>query len=176
ESGRYKERTSEALREAGGFDGVRNVFAGFLAAKPRRRKNFCRVGELERIESAPHALHGGEIRLGKHFGHHALFFFAHSVLTSDGSAGGEAKLEDFHRQRKGSILLAGDAAIVKDKRMEIAVACMKNIGDTQAVLLTEARNFVHHLRKGRARDYAVLDYIVRGYVANCGESSFAALP
>lgn len=46
------------------------VFAGFFAAEAGSWENFCGIGELEGIEGAADALHGGEVGFGEHFGHH----------------------------------------------------------------------------------------------------------
>ncbi len=155
---------------------MRNVFAGLLTAEARRGKNLCGIRKLQGIEGGADALHGGEIGFGKHFGHHALFFFADAVFAGDGAARGEAKVENFHRKRESAFFLAGNPAVVENEWVEIAVAGVKNIGDAQAGLLTEPRDFSHHLRKGGAGNHAVLDDVVGRDAAHGGEGRFAAFP
>src|ERR671925_1708308 len=126
----YKDdRTLEALRESGDFERMRGVFAGFFAAQARSRKNLAGIRKLQRIEGAADALHGGEVRFGEHFGHHALFFFADAVFPGNGAASGKAEFQDFHRKRERSFFLPINAPVIKNQRMKISVARMKNVGD-----------------------------------------------
>src|SRR5215471_6236973 len=60
--------------------------------------------------------------------------------------------------------------------MQVPVACMKNVGHTQAIFLAEAFDFAHHLRKRGTRNYAVLDDVVWRDVAHRGEGGLASLP
>ena len=41
----------------------------------------------------------------------------------------------------GGVFLAGDAAVVEDERMEVAVAGVKDVGDAQAAGLAQAFDF-----------------------------------
>ena len=153
-----------------------DVFAGLLAAEARRGKNFCGIRKLQRIEGAADTLHGGKIGFGKHFGHHALFFFAHAVFTGDGASCGEAKFENFHRKCESGFFLAGNAAVVENEWMEIAVASMKNVGNAQGVFFAEPRDLAHHSRKSSAGNHAVLNDVVGRNTAHCSERGFAAFP
>src|SRR5215472_2533033 len=152
---------------------MRNVFTGLLPTEARRGKNLCGIRELEGVESTANALHGGEIRLGKHFRHHGLLFFADTVFSRDRAACRDTKLKDLKGKRESGFFLAGDAAVIENERMEITVASMKNIGDTQAVFVAEPLDFAHYLRKRGARDHTVLDEVVGGDTAHGGEGRFA---
>ncbi len=131
---------------------------------------------MERVEGAADAVHGGEVGFGEHFGHHFLFVLADAVFAGDGAAGGDADFEDARGERFGGVLLAGDAAVVEDHGMKIAVACMKNIGDAEACFAAELFNFGEDARQGGAGDDAVLDDVVRRDAGHGGEGGFAAFP
>ncbi len=93
---------------------MRNVFARLFAAEVGRRENFCGIREIEGIEGAADALHGAQIGLAKHFGHHALFVFADTVFAGDGTASGETDFENFVGERLRGFGLAFDVAVVED--------------------------------------------------------------
>ena len=75
----------KTLREAGGFERVRRVFAGSFAAETRRRKDFCGIRKLQRVESAADALHSDQIGFGEHFGHHFLLVHADTMFAGNGA-------------------------------------------------------------------------------------------
>ena len=74
---------------------MRDVFAGFFAAEARGGKNFSGIAELQRVEGAADALHGGQVGFGEHFGHGVFFVLADAVFACDGAAGGDAEVENF---------------------------------------------------------------------------------
>ena len=123
-----------------------DVFAGFFAAEAGSWKNFSGIAEIKRIEGAADSLHGGEVGFGEHFGHGVFFVLADAMFASDGAAGGDAEIEDFGGEGFGGVLLAGDARVVEDERVEVAVAGVEDVGDANACCGAKARNFAHHLR------------------------------
>src|SRR5437899_3046516 len=72
---------SEAVGLAGEFGGVRDVFAGFFAAEAGGGEDFGGLSEVEWVEGATDALHGGEVGFGEHFGHAVLFVFADDMFA-----------------------------------------------------------------------------------------------
>jgi len=98
------------------------------------------------------------------------------VFAGDGAAGGDAEVEDFGGESFGGVLLAGDAGVVEDERMEVAVAGVEDVGDADACCGAEARDFAHDFREGGAGDDAVLHDVVGGDAAHGGEGGFAPFP
>ena len=152
------------------------ILAWFFAAETGRGKNFRRVGKQEGIEGATDALHGVEVRLSKHFGHHFLFVFANAVLAGNGASGSNAQLENLKRESFSGFFLAGDTAVVENERVKIPVAGVEDVGDAQASFSAEAGNFAHDLRERGAGNDAVLNDVIGRDPAHGGESSFAAFP
>src|SRR5215469_16566372 len=105
----------KALRNARGFERMRNIFAGLFATEARCRKNLCGVRKLQRVESTADALHRGEVRLGKHFGHHGLFLFADAVFSSYGTSSGDAKFQNLERKRESGLFLSWNAAVIENE-------------------------------------------------------------
>ena len=130
-----------AVGLTGEFGGMGDVFAGLIAAEARGGEDFGGVGEIERVEGAADALHGGEIGFGEHFGHVLLFVFTDAMLAGDGAAGGDAEIEDFGGESLRGDLLAGDALIVEDEWVEVAVASVKDVGDAKAGSFAEGIDF-----------------------------------
>jgi len=91
-----------------------SVFAGFFAAEAWCGKNFCGIAQLQWVEGAADALHGGQVGFGEHFGHGVFFVLADAVFAGDGAAGGDAEVEDFGGEGFGGVLLTGDACVVED--------------------------------------------------------------
>ena len=60
---------------------MRLVFARCLATQPRPWENLGRVGKMQRIEGAAHALHGFQIRLRVHLWHHVFLLFTNTMLA-----------------------------------------------------------------------------------------------
>src|SRR5258708_30887147 len=60
--------------------------------------------------------------------------------------------------------------------MEVAVACVKDVGNAQARFLAEALDLAHDLREGGARNHAVLNDVVGRDAAHGSESGIAAFP
>src|ERR1035438_3749912 len=61
---------SKKLRDSSDFQGMRLVRSSALGTQARAREYFARIREPLRIEGAAHELHGLQVGLGKHFGHH----------------------------------------------------------------------------------------------------------
>src|SRR5450755_732783 len=67
---------SEKLCDSGDFQRMRLIRSGAFGTQARARKYFAGIRKPLRIEGAAHQLHGLQVGLGKHFGHHHLLLFA----------------------------------------------------------------------------------------------------
>ena len=76
----------------------------------------------------------------------------------------------------GGVFLAGDAAIVEDERVEVAVAGVENVGDAKAGGALRREISLMILRERGAGDDAVLHDVVGGDAAHGGEGGFASFP
>ncbi len=74
------------------------------------------------------------------------------------------------------MLLAGDACVVEDERVEVAIAGVEDVGDADACCGAEAGDFAHDSREGGPGNNAVLHDVVGGDAAHGGEGGFAAFP
>ena len=170
-------RASEDLREAGGFDGMRDVGAArALAAEARCGEELLGVRDVVRIEGVAHAVHGGEVGFGEHVAHDALLLSADAVLAGDGAAGVDAELEDLVGEIECALLFAFVGAVVENHGMKVAVAGVEDVGDAQAGLGGHRLHLVEDARERGARDDAVLHDVVGRDAAHGGEGGFAALP
>ena len=86
---------------------------------------------------------------------------ADTMLAGDRTASLDAELKDAVRQDFGSMFLAFNASIVKHQRMQVAVAGVKYIGDSDARFHTQPLNFAHQTRQRSPRDDAILYNIIR---------------
>ena len=155
---------------------MRDVLAWLLTAQTWSGEDFCGIAELQWVECAADALHGGQVGFSEHFGHHFLFVFADAVLAGDGAARGDADFEDEIGEGFGGVFLAGDAAVVENHGMEIAVAGMEDVGDAEAGFAAEFFDLGEHARESGAWNDAVLHDVVGRDAGHGGEGGFAAFP
>src|SRR5258707_15081781 len=109
--------SSITLGDSSGLQGVRDLFARFFTAEAWSGKNFRGIRKVQRIECTAHPLHRVEVWLCEHFRHHQFFFLTDAVLAGDGAAGFQTKFQDAVGKLFGGLLLACDAAIVKNQWM-----------------------------------------------------------
>ena len=128
------------------------------------------------VEGAFHALLMLQVVLAEHFGHQVALFDAHPVLAGQHTAHRHAEAQDVVAEFLGPMKFALLVRIVKDQRVEIAVAGMKDIGDPQIVFLRQGLHARQHLGQFLAGDRAVHAVIVRRNATDGGEGGLAAGP
>ena len=98
----------EELGDAGGFEGVGGVGAGFFAAESGAGKSLSGLAMLCGIEGVADELHGVEVGLGEHVAHGLLLLAADAVLAGDGAAVVDAEVQDAVGEVERDLFLAGD--------------------------------------------------------------------
>src|SRR5215472_12238259 len=155
---------------------MRAVGDAALAAGLARGEDLAGIAEAARVESLAKLMHEGEVRLAEDERHVVHLLEPDAVLARDGAADLGADLEDLAARLDHARFLAGDARIVEDVRVQVAVAGVEDVANAKAM---RCRDLVHprqHLGKARARDDAVHDH-VRGRDAAVGaERTLAPLP
>ena len=128
---------SEAIGQAGRFDGMLTIWAGNLAAQAWRRQHLARIAEPTRVDRVAQLLHHVEVIVGEHARHVVLLVRADAVLAGDRAAGFDAVCEDlaghFFRQRR----LPRNPLVVADQRVEVAIAGVEDVADGQSRSLAE---------------------------------------
>src|SRR5438477_758414 len=108
---------------------------GNLAASPRGRKDFLRIQYGIRIEGIAQPPHHFQIVIGEQQRHHLVFLHAYAVLAGERSAYRDAKRQDVARRRQRPLMLLWNPRIKKYQGMQIAIAGMKNVADSERMLL-----------------------------------------
>ncbi len=85
-----------------------------------------------RIKRTADQLHGLQVRFGEHLGHEHLLFLAYAMLSSDGAADPDAKLQNLARKLLCILLLSLDAAIVQNERVQVSISCVEDVGNAQS--------------------------------------------
>ena len=98
------------------------------------------------------------------------------MLAGQRSARVHAVRQDLGRDFDRLLRLTGNPLVVADERMQVAVACMEDIADTQSGPLLERANPPEDLGQLGARDHAVLHVVVRRHASHRGERRLASLP
>ena len=99
------------------------------------RKDLARIQQAIRIEGAFEALLLLEVILVEHRTHKVTLLNSNAVLARQNAADLDAKLEDFAPELFCLLQFTGVVGIIEDQRMQISIACMKDVGDTEAVML-----------------------------------------
>src|SRR5690242_18582682 len=101
---------------------MRTVGDAALAAGLARGEDLAGIAEAAGVEGLAELAHEGEVGLAEDERHVIHLLEADAVLARDGAAHLGADLEDLAARLDHARLLAGDARIVEDVRVEIAVA------------------------------------------------------
>src|SRR5437868_5866698 len=93
------------------------------------RKYLAGIEQPVCIEGAFQALLLRQIDFAEHHRHQIALFDTDAVLAGENAADFHAKRENIRAERFRAIKLAVLVGVIKNKRMKVAVAGMKNIGD-----------------------------------------------
>ena len=115
-----------------------------------------RVAAQLGIEDAAEHAHGVKVIHSKLFGHEIDFFHADPVLARDAPAEFNAFGQDVVAGLKSAPDLVRISFIVEDERMNIAVACVKDVGNSELIFAAAFADELHDLRQLRAWHHAIL--------------------
>src|SRR5665213_663804 len=118
--------------DAGSFKRMWSVGPSLFAAQPWTRKQLVGVRKIVWIEGMADALHRFQIRFGVHVSHGFLLLAAHAMFAGDGAAEIDTYPQDAQGKVHSDSLLAGNRGVVEHDGMQVAVACVEDIGDAQA--------------------------------------------
>ena len=139
-------------------------------------KHFAGIGEAERIEGITQAVQAIEFVGVEHRGEVVAFLEADAVFAGDGAAHLDAHVENLSGQDFGPLEGAGFSAVIKNERMEIAVAGMKNVGAADAGGAGHLGDAAQGLAEAAAGHDAVLHDEIGREPADGAEGALAALP
>src|SRR5262245_14873076 len=103
--------------------------AAELGATVQLREHFSGVEQALGVECALHALLLIEIDLREHRRHEVALLDADAVLAGENAADLDAQLEDLSAEFLRLLQFARNIRVIENKRMQVAVAGMENIGD-----------------------------------------------
>jgi len=153
-----------------------HVHPAELGTAVQGRKHFSGIEQTFRIEGAFDALLLVQVDLRKHRRHQVALLDADAVFAGEHAADLDAQLQDLGAEFLGALQLARLVGIVKNERMQVAVAGMKHVGDAQAVVLGQFARALEYPRQLCARDGAVHAVIIRRDAPDCRERRLAAGP
>src|SRR5262245_40977059 len=107
--------------------------AAELGTAMQLRKHLAGIEQPLGVKSAFHALLLIKVEFRKHRRHQIPLLNANAVLSGKNAANLDTKFKDVCAEFLGPLQLAGHIGVVENKRMQIAVAGMENIGNTQAI-------------------------------------------
>src|SRR5262245_21917549 len=143
-------------RHAAGMD----VQAPELGAAVQRREHLAGIEQAALVEGAFEPLLLLEIGVGEHRRHQVALLDPDAMLAGEHAPHLDAELEDVGAEAFRFLELARLVGIVENERVEIAVAGMEHVGDTQPIALGQFAHALEHLRQARPRDGAVHAVIV----------------
>src|SRR5262249_6419326 len=110
------------------------------AAGGMRGQELAGIHDAVGIEGAPEAGHEGEVGVPELERHAPRLVEADPVLAGDAAAHGEAGAQELVVGLVRALELAGDAVVVEDHRMQIAVARVEDVGDDEPVTGAHGRH------------------------------------
>src|SRR5262249_2543188 len=106
-----------------------------FGAAVQLRKHFSRIEQTIRIESTFQALLVREIALVEHRAHKIALFNADAVLAGQYTADFDAEPQDIRAKGLGALDFVGLVGIVKNERVEVAVAGVKDVRQAKTVVI-----------------------------------------
>src|SRR5690606_15602240 len=103
-------------------------------------------------------------------------FHADAVLAGENAADLDAEAQDVGAEILRALQLVADIGVIEDQRMQIAVAGVEDIGDTQPVFFRKFAHAGQYARQFLARDGAVHAEIVGRDAADRRERRLAPRP
>src|SRR5882672_8014419 len=98
------------------------------------------------------------------------------MLTGDRTASPDARFHDLAPGLSHPLEIVTAAQIKTNQRMQIAIAGMKHIRQSQFVARADAISLRQHLRQTRARYHGILNHYVGTQTADGAERAFARGP
>src|SRR5664279_3123205 len=138
-----------------------DVHPAKLGATMQGWKYLAGIKQALRVERAFQPLLLVEVDLAEHLRHQVALLDADAMFAGQHAAEFDADPQDIGAEGFGPLHFAGLVGIIKDQRMQIAVAGMKHIGDAQVVLYRQLPDSRQRLRQFAARDGAVHAEIIR---------------
>ena len=149
--------------------------AGF-AATSGAREDLLGIQDRFSVECLAQILHNVHVGLGEKKRHQIVLFHAYSMFAGDRAADTYAISEYVCPGSNRFFQLHRIAKVEQDSRVHVAVPCMKDIGDCEAVLLANGRDLPKRFRDFGSRDHAILR-VIRGRQTTDGSKGiFPALP
>src|ERR1700674_4274556 len=169
-------RRSHPICLAGELRRMRTVGSRPVAAEPWSGKYFSWIEATLWVEGAPDPVHRLQVGLVEHLRHERSLVGAHAMLPGDRSAEAQTDAKNIAGDVLSKLLLSRHFGVVQNKRMEIAVAGVKDVGDPKSGLPRKRLDVAENFGDLRARDDPVLHDIVRADAADGGERTAASFP
>src|SRR3954451_12705984 len=135
--------------------------AAEFGAAMQGRKHFSGIEQALRVEGAFQPLLLVEIDLREHLAHEIALLDPDAVLAGQNAAEFDAAAQNVGAKSFSALHFAGLVGVVKDQRMQIAVAGVKYIGDPQTVFRRKITDARQCFRQFAARNGAVHAEIIR---------------
>src|SRR6187549_1883236 len=142
-----------------------DVLAALLGAASQRREYFARVEAHLGIERMLDAMLDLEVRRIELVRHEVALLEADTVLTRQHAADVDAQLQDLEAERFGALELTWNVGVVKDQRMQVAVAGVENVRDAEAIPLLHLDHGTQNARQLAPGNRAVHAVVVGAQAA-----------
>src|SRR5206468_8514951 len=147
-----------------------------LGAAVQLRKHLARIEQAVGIEGAFQALLMREVALVEHRTHQVALFDPDPVLAGQDATHFDRKLEDIRAKSLGPLDLVGLVGIVKNERVKVAVAGVKDVRQAEAVVIGQRAHPGQDLGYTRPWDRAVHAIVIGRDPPDRRERSLAAGP
>jgi len=153
-----------------------HVHAPELGAARECRHRLARIEDTVGVEGVLESVKLGEFFFRELHAHLIDLLDADAVFAGDGATDRDAEFKNFSAQFLGTFQVAGFVGVVKNQRVQVAVAGVEHVRHRQAVLARQPVNAGQHLGDVPARNGAVHAVVVGREAPDGGKSRLAAGP
>ena len=140
------------------------------------RQELARVHDPVGIKDTTEPRHEVEVGGGELERHALRLVHSDAMLAGDAAAQGQAGPEQRLVGRLRPLELAGDAIVVEDHGMQVAVARVEDVGDPEPVAGADGLHLPHDLGQPRARHHRILEQPVARHAPDHAGRLLPSLP
>src|SRR5215813_2461396 len=138
-----------AILDPGAVGHARSRRPESLAAGGVRGQQLAWIHDAVRVEDPPEPVHEVQVDVRVLEREVLRFIHADPVLPGHRTAHGDARAQELLVRRLCALELVGNAVVVEDERMEVAVSRVEDVRDLDAVTGADGEELAHDLRQSR---------------------------
>ena len=121
------------------------------------REYFVAVADFGRVHHFSETPHEGHVLCPKQLRQEFSFFHTDTMFSGNRSTAPNAQANDLRRKRLGFFKLTLDTTVEEDQGMQVSIARVKDIGDSNSSVFSQILDLLEYLPQFGARNNTVLN-------------------